>query len=186
MKVSAVLLVGGKSSRMGQDKATMLFRGEPLWKTQLDHLRRLRPKEILISAQTDPAWRPSDTEFVADQQPSRGPLSGIAAALSRIRTNHLLVLAIDVPFMTESYLGNLCERVEPGRGVVPAIDNRFEPLAAVYPHDAYVDFAGAFSGNDLSLQSLVKKLISAGKLSALQVSDDERPLFRNLNKPQDL
>ena len=118
MKVSAVLLVGGKSSRMGQDKATMLFRGEPLWKTQLERLRRLRPKEILISAQTDPAWRPSDIEFVADQRPSRGPISGIAAALSRIATDHLLVLATDTPFMTEAYLRNLCVgvRVRPGRG----------------------------------------------------------------------
>ncbi len=186
MKVSAVLLVGGKSSRMGQDKATMLFRGEPLWKTQLERLRRLRPKEIFISAQTDPAWRPSDIEFVADQRPSRGPLSGIAAALSRIATDHLLVLATDTPFMTEGYLRNLCVGVQYGQGVVPINENRAEPLVAVYPGDAALEFEQALTGNDFSLQPLIRKLIALGKLRPIDVSPEEAPLFRNLNKPQDL
>src|SRR2546423_13651027 len=109
MTISAVLLAGGKSRRMGQDKATILFRNGPLWKIQLDLLRKLRPDELFISAQSDPPWRPPDVKFVSDEQPSRGPLGGIAATLSQITTDHLLALAVDMPFMTGNYLHGLCQ-----------------------------------------------------------------------------
>jgi molybdenum cofactor guanylyltransferase len=186
MKISAVLLAGGKSRRMGQDKSTILFRNVPLWQIQLDLLRKLPLQELFISAQTDPPWRPVDVKFLPDNQPSRGPLSGIAAALSPIRTDHLLALAIDMPFMTESYLRSLCEKVERGVGVVPIIENRAEPLAAIYPREAYYEAIAALSGSDFSLQSLAGKLIAAGKLQPVQVSEKEKAFFRNLNEPRDL
>jgi molybdopterin-guanine dinucleotide biosynthesis protein A len=187
MKISAVLLAGGKSRRMGQDKSTILFRHTPLWQIQLDLLRKLPLQELFISAQSDPPWRPADIQFVADDQPSRGPLSGIAAALSRISNGgHLLALAIDMPFMTETYLRGLCEKVERGRGVVPLIENRAEPLAAIYPREAHHDVVDALSGSDFSLQSLVGKLIAAEKLQPIQVSETEKAFFRNMNEPGDL
>jgi molybdopterin-guanine dinucleotide biosynthesis protein A len=186
MKISAVLLAGGKSRRMGHDKSTILFRNAPLWRNQLDLLRKLQLQELFISAQFDPPWRPANIEFVPDVQPSRGPLSGIAAALSRSSCGRLLALAIDMPFMTESYLRSLCEKVERGVGVVPIIEDRAEPLAAIYPRDAHDDVVDALSGSDFSLQSLVGKLIAAGKLQPIQVSEEEKALFRNLNEPGDL
>src|SRR5437588_154927 len=186
MKISAVLLAGGKSRRMGQDKAAILFRNTPLWQIQLDLLRKLQLHELFLSAQFDPPWRPAEVEFVPDDQPSRGPLSGIAAALSRISGGHLLALAIDMPFMTESYLRSLCEKVEPGRGVVPLIENRAEPLAAIYPHEARRDVVDALSGSDFSLQSVVGKLVAAVKLQPIQVSEEEKAFFQNLNEPGDL
>src|SRR6266545_4998317 len=135
MKISAVLLAGGESRRMGKDKATLLFHGTPLWQTQLELLRQLEPTEIFVSARTDPVWRPADVQFVADNSPSRGPLSGLAASLAKMCTKHLLALAIDMPFMTEKYLRFLCGQIEPGCGVLPKIDNRAEPLAAIYPRE---------------------------------------------------
>jgi len=186
MTISAVLLAGGKSRRMGQDKATMLFCGMPLWRIQLELLRKIQPQDLFVSAQTDPPWRPGDVAFVADDQPSRGPLSGIAATLSRTTTDHLLALGIDMPFMTENYLRFLCQQVQPGCGAVPVIENRAEPLAAIYPQNASPEFVNALSGDDFSLQPLVRKLIAIGKLHSLQVSEQNRALFRNLNEPQDL
>jgi molybdopterin-guanine dinucleotide biosynthesis protein A len=185
MTISAVLLAGGQSRRMGEDKAAILFRNAPLWQIQLDLLRRLDLEKLFISAQTDPPWRPAEIQFVPDDQPSRGPLSGIAAALSRSR-GHLLALAIDMPFMTESYLRSLCEKVERGVGVVPFIGDRAEPLAAIYPRNAHDDLVDALSGSDFSLQSVVGKLIATGKLQAIRVSEKEKAFFRNLNEPGDL
>jgi molybdenum cofactor guanylyltransferase len=186
MSISAVLLAGGKSRRMGQDKATIVFRNVPLWRTQLDLLRKLQPQELLVSAQIDPPWRPGDVQFVADQEPSRGPLSGIAAALSQTKTEHLLALATDMPFMTENYLRGLCQRTQPNGGVVPVIENRFEPLAAIYSRNACNDMMAALSGNDFSLQALIEKLVATGKLESIQVSEEEMAFFRNLNEPADL
>ena len=186
MTISAVLLAGGGSSRMGQDKATMSLRGEPLWKHQLDLLRRIRPNELLVSARTDPRWRPRDTTFVSDQRPACGPLGGIAAALIYISADHLLVLAIDVPFMSDSYLRNLCRAIKVGQGVVPTINGRAEPLVAIYPREATDEFKRALSGSDFSLQPLVRNLIGGGKLTPIEASVEERSLFHNLNQPQDL
>src|SRR5438045_8620042 len=95
MNISAVLLAGGESRRMGQDKATLLFHGKPLWQIQLELLQRLEPAGILASARTDPAWRPADVQFVADDAPSRGPLSGIDTTLAQMHNAHHVARALD-------------------------------------------------------------------------------------------
>jgi len=185
MNISAVLLAGGESRRMGRDKATLPFRGRPLWEIQFDLLRTLQPEEIFVSARTDPPWRPSGVQFVSDEPPSRGPLSGLSATLARISTDHLLALAIDMPLMTENYLRLICNLIEPGRGVLPMTGNRAEPLVAIYPKGTGTDFLMALSGSDFSLQSLTKKLIEAGKLSLVNVLEEEGKLFRNFNNLSD-
>ena len=186
MKISAVSLAGGESRRMGKDKATLLFRGKPLWQIQLELLRKLEPTEIFVSARTDPVWRPVDMQFVADDPPSRGPMSGLATSLAKVRTKHLLALAIDMPVITEKYLRSLCSQIEPSRGVIAKIDDRFEPLAAIYPHEALANFQSALSGTDFSMQTVVGCLAAEGKLRVLPVTSQERKLFLNLNELADL
>ena len=186
MNVTAVLLAGGESRRMGRDKATLLFRGKPLWRIQLDLLRKLESTEIFVSARTDPVWRPAGVQFAADDPPSRGPLSGLAASLARMCTEHLLALAIDTPFMTEKYLKFLCDQVEPGCGVIAKIDDRFEPLAAIYPREALANVQRALSGTDFSLQTMAGCLATAGKLGVIAVTPQEKKLFLNLNELADL
>jgi molybdenum cofactor guanylyltransferase len=186
MNISTVLLAGGQSRRMGRDKAAILFRGKPLWRIQLDLLHKLQPAEIFISARTDPAWRPPGLTFVPDQPPSRGPVSGLAATLARIRSNHLLVLAIDMPSMDEKHLRYLCDKIEPGRGVLPMMGKRSEPLAAIYPVEARVEFVNALSGADFSMQTLTNQLVKMGKLRVSRVSQEEQRFYRNLNEPDDL
>jgi molybdopterin-guanine dinucleotide biosynthesis protein A len=186
MNISAVLLAGGESRRMGQDKATLLFHGKPLWQIQLELLQRLEPAEIFVSARTDPAWRPAAVEFVADDPPSRGPLSGIAASLAQMHTAQLLALAIDMPFMTEQYLRFLCDQIEPGIGVVPTIDDRAEPLGAIYPREADTDFRSSLAGPDFSLQCIVRRLVESGKLREVRVKEHEIKLFLNLNELWDV
>src|SRR3954465_5795688 len=184
--LSAVLLAGGESRRMGTDKATIVFRGKPLWQVQFETLRELRPAKLLVSARTDPAWRADDVQFIEDVPPSRGPLSGIAASLVKIRTRHLLALAIDMPFMTGNYLRLICDSIEPGRGVIAKINNRSEPLAAVYPREAEIDFRTALAGTDFSLQNIVRHLVTSGKLREICVAKQERRLFQNVNDVSDM
>ena len=186
MNITAVLLAGGESRRMGIDKATVLFRGKPLWEIQLGQLQRLQPAEILVSARTDPSWRPADVQFIADAPPSRGPLSGLVASMAKMRSAHLLALAIDMPFMTEKFLRYLCDQIEPGCGVLPKIESRAEPLTAIYPREAEIDFRDALVGADFSLQTLVRHLVEAGRLREISIADQERNLFRNVNEPADL
>jgi molybdopterin-guanine dinucleotide biosynthesis protein A len=125
-------------------------------------------------------------QFIADIPPSCGPLSGLAASLVEIRTAYLLVLAIDMPFMTENYLRSICEATKPGRGVVAKIDNRAEPLAAVYPREAEIDFRTALAGTDFSLQNVVRHLVTSGKLLEISLTEQKRRLFRNVNNAFDV
>ena len=101
-----MLLAGGKSRRMGRDKATIEWRGRPLWQWQIEKLCVLRAEKIFLSTQSDVPWRPADVEIVLDTPPSRGPLSGLAAALVATETNHLLSLA-EMPICLQHVSGCL-------------------------------------------------------------------------------
>jgi molybdenum cofactor guanylyltransferase len=186
MKLSAVLLAGGASRRMGRDKATLEFSGRTLWRIQLDLLRKLQPQEIFVSARTAPPWRPVDVQLVLDTPPSRGPISGVAATLTQMRGTHLLVLAIDMPFMNERWLRFLCGQTETGCGTIPIIGDRLEPLVAIYPAEARPDLAEALRGTEFSLQILARRLVDRSKLRLVPVAKSDEDLFRNLNQPDDL
>ncbi|HEY2615290.1 MAG TPA: molybdenum cofactor guanylyltransferase, partial [Chthoniobacterales bacterium] len=162
MTFSAVLLAGGESSRMGTDKATLVFAGEPLWQRQLGLLREIGVEKIFVSARNERPWRPAETELLLDRVPSRGPGSGLTRALEQIQTSHLLALAVDMPFITAAHLRFVCDLAGPGCGVLPMIDKRAEPLAAIYPHEAVDYFRAALAGADHSLQKVTRALIEAG------------------------
>jgi len=186
MNISVVLLAGGESRRMGQDKAKLEFNGRPLWKRQLDLLHQLNPIEIFISARTDPPWRPDQASFVADEPPSRGPLSGLTAAMSAMTTSHLLALAIDMPFMTLSELEWLFGAKQNGCGILPKIGELAEPLTAIYPHECLPQLLAALRGDDYSLQCLTTELVKSGRLEVFEVAPARRALYRSINSPADL
>lgn len=183
--LTAVLLAGGESRRMGRDKATIVLEGEPLWKRQLQVLDALHPESIFVSARTRPCWLPDKVELLLDDPPSRGPLSGLAAALAVIQTAHLIALAVDMPFMTCEQLNVLCRLAAEGRGIVPVIAERAEPLAAIYPVEAAGDFAAALAGSDYSLQRVIRKLAADGKVRLLPVPERDAQSYQNWNGPGD-
>ena len=184
--LTAVLFVGGESRRMGADKATLTIAGEPLWSSQLAKLRNLCPDKLLISARVRPTWSPVDIEVVLDEPPSQGPLSGITAALSHIRSTHLLALAIDLPGMTTEHLLELWQLARPGVGVIPQCGKYYEPLSTIYPATAVSIAESALAIGSLSLQSLIENLFERQEACIYPVNDDDRHLYRNMNSPDDL
>jgi molybdopterin-guanine dinucleotide biosynthesis protein A len=185
MTLTAVLFAGGHSRRMGTDKATLTVAGEPLWARQLKVLRELQPQTIWISARERPAWCPAEIEVVLDTPPSRGPLSGLAAVLPRLRTTHLLALAIDLPEMTAEQLQKLLAAARSGCGVIPTDGNYFEPLCAIYPAEAYSIVADALAGGDVSLQKVSQTLVTLNRAREYTLAGDEKRHFLNMNSPED-
>lgn len=186
MNISGVLLAGGESRRMGRDKGTLYWRGRPLWEWQIEKLRALRPENILLSARSDVPWRPADVDLVVDASPSRGPLSGLAAALAAVETNHLLALAVDMPLMTTDHLRLLCGLATDGTGVIPMIDGNAEPLSAIYPNEARAVFRESLQSENFSLQPIVRKLIALNMLRVMPISGLAREFYRNINELRDL
>ena len=181
--LSAVLLAGGGSRRMGRDKATIEVYGRALWERQIEILRDLKPEKIFVSARQSPCWLPADTKLILYDPPSRGPLSGLRKALAAMRTTHLVALAVDMPFMLNEQLRRLYGLADAGQGAVPIIRDRAEPLVAVYPAEAAEDFSAALAGTDFSLQKLVRELIGADKMRIFPVPEKDEHLYLSLNEP---
>ncbi|MDE3069045.1 MAG: molybdenum cofactor guanylyltransferase [Verrucomicrobiota bacterium] len=182
--LTAVLFAGGESRRMGSDKATLLVNGEPLWARQLLILRALRPAKVLISARTRPVWCPPEVELVLDKLPSRGPLSGVAAALKTIQTTHLLALAIDLPQMTSLNLRHLWSLARMGIGVVPQNRRFFEPLCAIYPVEAINTAEQALATKDVSMHGFVRVLATRKQIDYYAINRSERAAYKNANTPK--
>lgn len=179
---SAVLLAGGNSTRMGRDKAGVIFEGQPLWQRQMSTLRATGPEECFISGRLDGPYIGGPVEVIFDAKPDLGPLAGLAAALHRARSAYLLVLAVDLPAMTPEFLHHIVAASAALRkGVVPRINDHFEPLAAIYPRDCLPLVERALAGNDRSLRYILVEAIGAGIMAEYAVAEAERALFQNLN-----
>lgn len=183
--LSAVLLAGGQSRRMGRDKALLEIEGRPLWQIQIAKLEAVA-SEVLVSVRDAGSAISTSHRKVSDPPEAQGPLAGLAAALEAARYSHLLVLAVDLPAMTPAYLFQLGSLVSEKRGIVPQLDGYFQGTAAIYPREILPLVRQALGSNDLSLQALIRAGCAAGLLSSVPVQEPERPLFANWNSAADV
>lgn len=172
---------------MGRDKAMLAIDGERLWRRQVATLRTLAPDELLISAATGESFADSGVPIVQDATPGLGPLSGIAAALLCAENRTLLVLAVDLPSMNATFLRELLRvHDRTGGGVVPLVGDLFEPLAAIYTRECLSLADTHLRGDDRSMQRFVRAAIAQNLIFTHEIEPSQRPLFRNLNEPNDL
>jgi len=171
---------------MGRDKAMLTL---PNGLTLLDHaIRTLRlagADEILVSVRQGQAYGRSGTREVADATNNCGPLSGLAAALDAAKTDHLAVLAIDLPAMTEAYLRKLVAHCTTTSGAIPSQGDFFEPLAGIYPRLAATSAHAALTAGKFSLQAWLRELVNNGLIKPVIVEPTETGLFANWNRPED-
>lgn len=125
MDVSAGILAGGASSRMGSDKALLDFRGRTLLQHQLDLLRPLFPELIIGGGRYDLGVR-----IVPDVLGERCALTGVHALLRGATTSRVFIVACDMPFLNPALIRDLLGR--PGDVVIPVTARGPEPLHAVY------------------------------------------------------
>ena len=185
MPHNAALIAGGKSTRMGRDKAALILGDRPLWQHQLDTLAATQPAALFVAGKCA-AIPETAAHTVPDEWPDCGPLGGIATALSHSTAPWLLVLAVDMPAMTPFYLSTLlAHAARTGRGAVPQLGGRWEPLAAVYPLSALPLARFALAGKDFAMRPFIESARDAGLLDAVEVSESEFPLFANFNTPEE-
>jgi molybdopterin-guanine dinucleotide biosynthesis protein A len=183
---SAALLAGGKSRRMGRDKALLPVTGhEFLWQRQLALLDELAPARVFWSGFAR-AELPSHVTLVIDPVADAGPLAGICGCLKALESDLLLVLAIDLSQMNAAFLRDLLAGCSPGRGAMPHREGHYEPLAAVYPKAMLALARDHLAAGRLTLQDFAAGGIQAGLLRLVHVAPADDPLFRNLNRPEDL
>lgn len=127
-QVSALILAGGNSSRMGVCKADLDYQGLSFAAHQTAKLRGLGIEDVMLSGYENPV---EGARFVPDLIAHRGPLSGIHAGLLAARNPHVLVLAVDTPLVPETLLAAVIERHETGI-TLASLDGEPEPLIGVY------------------------------------------------------
>jgi len=108
--ITGVVLAGGQSRRMGQDKAKLNWQGRSLLEAQLQLLESVLPTPALVSGSY------SEFNCIADQQPSLGPLSGLASCLEALPEQSCLFIPVDMPMIHQQLLHHLLEqyRAAPG------------------------------------------------------------------------
>ncbi len=181
--LDAALIAGGRSTRFGEDKAFVDWRGQPLYVAQLRKLSTVIPDRLFLSTNAEQPF-PDVLEGVVrvvDDPPGIGPVGGLKSVFESSGADRILVLAVDLPLMTSAYLTGLRHAPNP---VVPRRDGRWEPLAAVYPRKEMLDIIE--STGERKLQSLVDIARERGLIDALDVSENDSRLFTNINRPEDL
>jgi molybdenum cofactor guanylyltransferase len=184
--ITAFVLAGGKSTRMGADKAFLDFDG----RTLLDHaLERAREVSERVCIVGDPKKFGNYGETLQDRYPNCGPLGGIQAALASTATELNLVLGVDLPFIEVAFLKHLLSRARATRATVtvPCAGRGLQPLCAVYEKD----FAEVARASLQSGQNKIDPLFTAVQTYVLSEEELTREgfsvhMFCNLNTPQDL
>jgi molybdopterin-guanine dinucleotide biosynthesis protein A len=172
---------------MGFDKATAVVDGQPLWRRQIATLQAIGPQELFISGRAEGPYEGQGFEVIADLHPGCGPLSGLEAACERMRSPLLCVLAVDLPWMSASFLAKLVQMAgKNGRGVVPQNGELVEPLAAVYPRAIQALVAEHLRSEDYSMQRIIRRAVELGLVEPFALAEEDRALFRNVNTPADL
>lgn len=189
----AVILAGGKSSRMGRDKAFLELDGQPLLARQIALARQAGAQEVLIAGRPDVDYAMFACPVVRDRLPSAGPLAGIESALNATRMPLLLVLAVDLPHMTASLLRELAARCTASLGVVPCVGGELEPLATYYPK-ASLSAAARLLDSSLggprtkfpSAKAFAERCIADGLVRTVDLPAADSCCFTNWNSPADL
>jgi molybdopterin-guanine dinucleotide biosynthesis protein A len=187
MNFTAALLAGGRSTRMGRDKAGVDVCGEPLWQRQLKTLQATGPVELLISGRTDGPYAASGYRIIVDEDGACGPLAGLAATLRAAEHEMVMLLAIDLPLITPAFLRDLLESASFVKmGIVTGHGKRFEPLAAIYTRACLPLVCECLEGSDHSMQRFIRLAKSGSQLYTRDLTEQELAMFRNVNTPDDL
>ena len=201
----AVILAGGRSRRMGRDKALVELAGETLVCRAVRVLAGLfsavgiscaGPEQVERLARVlDDTGKPrSPDDFVVDIEPGRGPLEGVRSALLSMSAPRVFFVAVDAPFLSPALISWLwTEACRPGvSGSMPVWRRGVEPAHAVYSRDLLPAIEAALAGDEASLRQMARcngmELVDVeapGGRELLGGIEPER-LFASVNTPEDL
>ena len=163
--IAGAILCGGRSSRMGVNKATITFEGTTLLMRAVAFLDEVC--EPVLIARGGTAVSVSGRRSVADALADSGPLGGLVAALRASPRPLLAVVAVDHPWIDTGLLRMLADRVGDHDVAVCEMGGGVEPLHAVYSTSILAAAEAALAGSDHSLRRLI------GRTNALRVPERE-------------
>lgn len=151
------ILAGGKSSRMNYNNKALLNYKE---KKFIEHIISAGRdyKEIIIVSNNAEEYKEFNLRIVKDIYKGNGPLSGIHSALNNAKTNKVLCIACDMPFITQNTLKILGEFNDEYDVLVPMVSGRLQPMCAIYSKNTLNHIEEAIKQENNKLQMLIKTL----------------------------
>jgi len=183
---AVAVLAGGRSTRMGRDKALLVLGGRTLLARQVALAWELGPAEVWVAGRAQAELGGLDARGIPDAVPGAGPLGGLAAALEATQAHHVLLLAVDMPALTAAFLGRVLAARAAGVGAAPRTPRGWEPTAAVYPAGFAPAVRDALDAGRLGLRALLDDAAAAGTVRALSVERRDEHLLANWNTPADV
>ena len=185
--VTGIILAGGRSSRMGRDKAALPFGDLPLLSWVVKRVATVCDPVIVV-AKTADAYRVSGATVITDQWPGEGPLVGLHAGLMGTQTEYAAVVACDLPFVDPALLAGLIDLAPGWSAIVPEALGNVHPLCAIYHRSVgqhaedILTRGGGSLRRLLAVPALRVRFIPEDNLRAW---DPQLRSFTNLNTPED-
>ena len=190
MPITSIILAGGKSSRLGSEKALEQISGKSLVELTIDCLSPI--SQAIIVATSQELINPFKAaqlkaKVILDLYPGKGALGGVCTGLASADTYYSLIVGCDMPFLNRDLLLYLINSAPGFDAVAPEINGMIEPLHAIYSEDCLMPIRQLLDQGELSVSklfSLVKtKYVSQGKIDEF---DPEHLSFFNINTQDDL
>lgn len=197
---TGIVLAGGQSQRMGSDKAFLVVEGRTLVERALDVLRRVCVETTIVANDLE-AYARFGSPVVPDSLPDFGPLAGLHAGLSAMRTELGLVVAVDMPFLNAALLGAMIDAAAGWDAVIPALaaeasadslkrkrakDLDLHPLHAVYRRACLPAIQAAIDRGDRKVNSFFADVrLRYFGLEEMRRHDPELRSLLNVNTPDE-
>lgn len=183
MSRTGIILAGGQSSRMGQNKALMRMSGVTVIERIASELDKI-VDELLIVTNSLREYDFLKIQLVEDEQKGKGPLAGIQAGLKASRSDQNLIVACDMPFISTSLGQFLLEELRDYQAAIPKLDGRIHPLFGAYHKDVLPMVTQCLANNELRIQSLLHhvqvKMVTEDMLGSQGIRVEETAVF-NMN-----
>jgi molybdenum cofactor guanylyltransferase len=190
VKISCLVLAGGKSTRLGRDKIAELLGGKTLLERVLETLETFRSEIIIVTSGNSNL--PSLTGYpgvkiVSDIYPGKGSLGGIYSGIKASNSHHNLVVAADMPFLNKDLLRYMVEIARGFDLVAFDEEDRPELLHAVYSKNCLAPMETLIRQNSLRIIGILP-FIKVRYLSSQEVDrfDPQHLSFFNINTEEDL
>ena len=183
--VTGAVLAGGRSSRLGRDKALLEVGGETLLARAVRTLSSLCD-EVLVVGPRERQQLVPDARVVPDERPGIGPLGGIATALRAMRGERLLAVATDMPLLNLELLRYLIA-LSPGFDVtIPRVAGRTQQLHAVYARSCLPVIDDQIAREDFKIDRFFARVrVRIVEEDEIRRFDPELRSFRNVNTEED-
>jgi len=181
---TAIILAGGESKRMGEDKAALILDGKQLLQHVIDILKPLFD-HIVVSVRK-PIGACEYPQFCDDSH-DKGPMMGVAASLQQVKTNWVFVVAVDMPFISPDLIRFLAGLRAEKQVIVPMVNGFEQPLLAYYHKSCLPMMQQQIAGGNRSLRDLiaaVDRLIV--KKDEIERFDEKMMSFYDLDCQEDL